>query len=593
MPNSTETSRSIEQIYTAITFAPVQGFIERSRKLRDLYGSSYILSYLADAVCNAAIDNAKKQNTQPNPNNPSYPVISPASLNIARGTPNKIIIAGEFPKDLARATFDKAWSDIVNTSQQWLDNWIEAELHIQPLWDREWSLWRQHAWEFFWATGETIQGAIAALNASKQSRNWVGVNWVGESSTLSGADAAAYPGMSLNNPKTTRQSNEDATIKTFYQQLSEKLPKAIIDARESLSIPELIKRLITVNDIPSVLTQPETPRSFKQVNRWQEDNVKEAKRKEDESKEPGRWTGWFKGDGDCVSDYLRSLLTTIAQQRNIDEKSHEAQHLYAQEIYQFSQQMRIWGEDLGNRLPKADKPRRSLDYDGRIVYAGGDDFLGILYRNPPDSILLASECIDWFCKFKPDIWSQHNQPITVSVGFVWAAPNVPQRDVLQHCREAEKSAKTSGRDRIAIRILFNGGNTLEWTCPWWFLDVFTDYRDRNDKTGTEANWNHIFQDIATLEARHAFEGSVEVAIALFELYFSETRAKSLRNEAQRWNCEGEAGILGDGDRYPTEKSKQKALNNWVINLAKVGFHLHRQDIDKAVSQSQTISTQAA
>ena len=33
--------------YTAISFAPVQGFIEKSRKLRDLIGASQILSYLA------------------------------------------------------------------------------------------------------------------------------------------------------------------------------------------------------------------------------------------------------------------------------------------------------------------------------------------------------------------------------------------------------------------------------------------------------------------------------------------------------------------------------------------------------------------
>ncbi|MFN7715048.1 MAG: type III-B CRISPR-associated protein Cas10/Cmr2, partial [Pseudanabaenaceae cyanobacterium] len=33
--------------YTVITFAPVQGFIEKSRKLRDLYGASQILSYLS------------------------------------------------------------------------------------------------------------------------------------------------------------------------------------------------------------------------------------------------------------------------------------------------------------------------------------------------------------------------------------------------------------------------------------------------------------------------------------------------------------------------------------------------------------------
>jgi CRISPR-associated protein len=41
-------------LYTAISFAPVQGFIEKSRKLRDLYGASLILSYLSQGLCRAA-----------------------------------------------------------------------------------------------------------------------------------------------------------------------------------------------------------------------------------------------------------------------------------------------------------------------------------------------------------------------------------------------------------------------------------------------------------------------------------------------------------------------------------------------------------
>lgn len=44
---------------TIVTFAPIQGFIEDSRKLRDLYGSSFLLSYLAKSICEAA----KKKNT--------------------------------------------------------------------------------------------------------------------------------------------------------------------------------------------------------------------------------------------------------------------------------------------------------------------------------------------------------------------------------------------------------------------------------------------------------------------------------------------------------------------------------------------------
>lgn len=568
----TVTRGSTEQnIYTAITFAPVQGFIERSRKLRDLYGSSYILSYLADAICSAAIDNAKTQNNLPKTNNPSYPVISPALLNLSRGTPNKILIAGEFPKDRATASFDEAWQNLVNLCQNWLEDWIKQDLQIEPCWNREWSLWRQHTWEFFWATGPSIQDAIATLEAHKHARDWTGINWTGESSTLSGADAAAYPTMSLANPKNTRQSIEDTKIKEFYQKLSEYLKEAI-DPRESLSIPELTKRLITINDIALPLTQSEIPRSFKQANRWQEDKVKEVDRQE-----TGRWTGWFKGDGDRVSDHLKKLLQNIAQQHNITPESQRAQQLYAQALQTFSHQMRTWGETLGQYLPKVDKPRNSLDRDGRIVYAGGDDFLGILYRNPPDTRLQAQECIDWLSTFKSNIWSRHEQPITVSVGFVWAAPNVPQRDILQHCREAEQSAKTSGRDRLAIRILFNSGNTLEWTCPWKYLSILQHYRDRSGNQ----NWTHIFNDIAVLESRHAFsQDQSNIAQSLFKIYFGENN--NTLNPDNWWNSietlenrkeRPVGGILGERDRIQDPSIINQTINNWVINLAKVGFHL--------------------
>ncbi|WP_413167932.1 Cas10/Cmr2 second palm domain-containing protein [Capilliphycus salinus ALCB114379] len=103
-----------------------------------------------------------------------------------------------------------------------------------------------------------------------------------------------------------------------------------------------------------------------------------------------------------------------------------------------------------------------------MIYAGGDDFLGVLYNT--EKQISPGECLQWFCKFKSQVWHQpERKRITPSVGFVWAGPQVPQRDVLQHCHLAEKSAKRTGRDRIAFRILFNSGNHLEWVCPWWML----------------------------------------------------------------------------------------------------------------------------
>ena len=127
--------------YTAITFAPVQGFIEKSRKLRDLYGSSFLLSYLAKTLCDAA--KAKGED---------YSVVSPAIIDVTQGTPNQIIIKGNeaFSATDARLALDDAWKNIVETVRLA----IETALPHQPYhWQREWNHWANHAWEFFLGRG--------------------------------------------------------------------------------------------------------------------------------------------------------------------------------------------------------------------------------------------------------------------------------------------------------------------------------------------------------------------------------------------------------------------------------------------------------
>lgn len=236
-----------------------------------------------------------------------------------------------------------------------------------------------------------------------------------------------------------------------------------------MSIPELIKRLITVDAVaekikleikhPSIelseefiqkalestdIEVPEKP--FKEVNRHEEQS----------------WTGWFQGDGDRMGKFLQKL----ADKGEEDERK---------KLQEFSEALMNWGE-------KELKPYMKDSKLGRIVYAGGDDFMGVLFQSATSGKLTATECLQWFAGL-PEEWEKHGyaDKITVSVGFVWAAPNVPQRDVLQHGREAEKSAKTCGRDRLALRVLFNSGNHLEWVCPWRFLDILSAYRDRSQK----------------------------------------------------------------------------------------------------------------
>lgn len=602
-------------VYTAMTFAPVQGFIEKSRKLRDLYGSSYILSFLAWAVCYTA----KKSGCQ---------VISPALINVTQGMPNQIIIAGDFPEADAKRAFSQAWSSITQACRTWIETLLP---HPTYTWKRDWGLWEKYAWELFWAQDES--GSLAAvrqrLNEIKRSRDWVGINWTGESSTLSGADAIAWPNLGNTNPRHTSYRQQQTEIRAFYTALSEAIGEAFIDPDEELSVPELIKRIVTHDDvatqvlktfehkIKAELTPSDVqnlkaiatelnPKSFKDLNRHKKT-------------EPKYWTGWFLGDGDSAGKYLR-------------------QHSTAEVLHAFSAQMREWGNAIRN-------PENSyLPGQGRMIYAGGDDFMGVLYER--DDQIQPTTCFQWLSQFNAQFWQgtnlqpnsgtqfQHGanqpKPITASVGFVWAAPNVPQRDVLQHCREAEKSAKRKGRDRIAFRILFNGGNSLEWVCPWWLLEgdfsqatvpvpwtetesskppqLMQQYRDRNgvQASRSDPNWTHLYNDVGLLEARHAFQtDSTEVALGLVAIYFGEPMQAIIGHPQNWWNRESEAGdrlfsgILGNPKAYlPTDEAKDpmalaqlaknpyviRDLNDWVINLAKVGFHLHR-DYSKTALQA--------
>ena len=611
------------KIYTVITFAPVQGFIEKSRKLRDLYGSSFLLSYLSWVICNAA----KSKNC---------PVVSPALINVTQGMPNQIIIEGDFLETDAKFAFDTAWKCVMESCREWIEENIPGNYY----WERNWKLWTKYAWEFFWVQGkpgDSISDVRQLLNEQKYWRDWTGVNWQGESSSLSGADAIAYPGLGrIADPRKYNYQEEKVEIKNFYTQLSQKLGERCINSQESsplpedeqpelikeygasfvtekeeLSIPELTKRLITHKEIIkkfkeqfkqsfelvfshtdkfdkeiNKLAEQLNPKTFKDLSR-----LKKKKQIDDGSyklKQEKYFQGWFQGDGDKAGDFLKD---------------------YPDKTKDFSTMMREWGKDFQKIWDK--NPQENTPDFCRVIYAGGDDFLGVFYDKKQDGQeLKPNYCINKLSNFKTKVWDLNNgkpekKPITASIGFVWTYPDVPQREVLQHCREAEKSAKSHGRDRIAFRVLFNNGNYLEWVCPWWLLEqeLLTSYRDRERKQ----NWTHIYNDVAVLESRHVFPKkgdenkndekiSTEIAFGLLEIYFP-SQISTIKSEDKWWNSlekqhslgiEHErlvGGILGDRKNYTIDNTDDgelnytkvnKALNNWIINLAKVGFHLCQQ-----------------
>ncbi len=573
-----------EVIYTAITFAPVQGFIEKSRKLRDLYGASLILSYLSQQIVLAA------------DSRDDVTVISPANISVQKGMPNRILMKGHFTEKMARDVLLAAWQNILSVCR----NWIEQELpNYEYEWEREWGHWGNHTWEIFWGEGNSIASAMENLETRKLSRAWTAINWIGESSSLTGTDGIAFPGLGgkNRNPITrnlTYRSELDE-IRKFYESLAEitenrdnsqeEEPEAeeleeensqvevqpegkFIALNEQLSIPELVKRLVTCEDVRKNIGIAiggkksyfgTLPQGFKEI-----------RRKPTET-QPGQWTGWFMGDGDEVGKKLKKM----ANGENPEE-----------EIRVFTRQLRNWGKDFYGSLP-----RQKL---GRVIYAGGDDFLGVIYSKKPKEPNSGLAALEWLMTLN-DTWHEHEAKINVSVGFVWVAGSVPQRDVLQHCRQAQETAKNLNRDRVTIRVVFNSGQYVDWTCPWKYLHILKSYRDRNGNTYPEwecrgrnpkyePNWTHIFSDLAQLKARHAF-GLAENRrrkeidnytanqskildnrrnfLKFFDIYFPGYREILINYEKL---------LVGASDDVSSAQ-KASLMIDWIEDLITIGWHL--------------------
>ena len=577
-------------IYTAISFAPVQGFIEKSRKLRDLFGASLILSYLSQKI----VEKAKEHLG-------AGCVISPGLIKQQEGMPNRILVKGELTREIVEKALLGEWQKILRICREWVEHntgipkdqyhWAQKPNQVGRE-KGEWERWGSHTWEIFMGWGRPdpknpdqnqnlIKAAMDDLETRKLKRDWVAVNWVGESSSLSGTDAIACPRLGEKRNLKVEETHEEKQqfkeeLELFYYRLAWRLDNPekkvlppfptleqlkeienekqkrgdgfgkYIAPNERLSIPELIKRLVTYEAIAEEIGM-----------NWLEKGFTEIVRMPEKGMEKGRWTGWFMGDGDEIGKKLKSLAAS-----NDDEQ-----------LQQFSTAMRDWGSKF--------KVAPEL---GRVIYAGGDDFLGVLYTDKKRPPIEASDAFKWLLEL-PDQWKglrdklQQDLEIKMSfsVGFVWAGHSVPQRDVLQHCRDAEKRAKSLGRDRVTIRVLFNSGQYVQWTCPWDYLDILIKYRDRNGintqeeiKKGSQkrANWNHLYNDWATLKARHAIrleemegiEINKQMAQSLFDLYF-DNAAK--RFEAERlW-----IDLTGD--------NTAEAIVNWMDDLIQVGWQLCR------------------
>ncbi|MEB3167304.1 MAG: type III-B CRISPR-associated protein Cas10/Cmr2 [Synechococcaceae cyanobacterium] len=539
--------------YTAVTFAPVQSFIRASRKLRDLYGSSLLLSHLARAV---AVDAEAK----------GHAVISPASISSSRGVPNVLVIKGNYRKDQARDALLASWKKVLHVCRQWLE---KAMPETAFDWDSSWRACGLHTWELFHGQGESIERAREALAVSKQQRDWSAPNWTGESSTLSSAEAVVWPQMgAVRDPRELPPGQVTQQARAFLETLREHedLGEAFAGMNEEISLTELVKRLVTYPAVAgrAFATEHDPTPALKDLlpDRFRELSLI-SKERETEREKQSESIVWFMADGDGIGDHLQSLK---------EQGEEEA-------LRSFSKAMRDWASRLYGSVPAV------MQQQAMVVYAGGDDLFGALHETTPGAKDLSTKQLwDWLRQF-PAIWRECGQDnLTVSMGLVWADAMVHQREALQHAREAEASAKALGKNRFALRLLYANGNHLEWSCPWpWLEPILSRYRDREGRQ----KWRHLAEDLQWLKGRQAIAQSrgncrsdaQATARALWSAYFP---GLELPPEPPG-NPPGDGGTA----RFRAtahQPEKDRVFDQWLLNLGQVMAGLEKHQPRRAEQQ---------
>jgi CRISPR-associated protein Cmr2 len=243
----------------------------------------------------------------------NFQVISPGLLTVKEGMPNRILLMGDraLNRDDVKNALLREWGKILDRCRLWVEHRLERDYDwSQKEDDRniqkgEWERWKSYAWEVFWGYGTTVKDAMEDLETRKLKRDWTAINWVGESSSLSGTDAIVWHGLGQKSDRPWEWSCHKEAVDQFYQDLAQALETEstednllgkFLSPSERLSIPELVKRLVTrYEDIGQHLGKEFYFDSLSEMVRMPEPG------------QHGHWTGWFMGDGDSVGNKLKDL----------------------------------------------------------------------------------------------------------------------------------------------------------------------------------------------------------------------------------------------------------------------------------------------
>jgi CRISPR-associated protein Cmr2 len=497
------------------TLGPVQGFVARARRTRDLYAGSFLLSYLAGRAMYAVICADEGEIIFPAVHGKNEQISDPllkAIETVVRekraiecgpeiGTlPNrfKANIPDGFDPGLCRQAVMDAWRQIAGVVwDKFIGGVADQGKGVREIWDRQ----VNGFWEINWVIG----GENNLLDRRKNWRSYVPTVEPGDKCTvmgnlqeLSGFNRAC---------REERDKQDD-----FWRKVRQKLPRLELRDDERLCAVALIKRLyplVAEDAIGWKLPRhyPSTSylaavhwiaRTIEQEPDWAEKFAGRAQNcgfgtggterecgagikciVEAVDKHP-RAAGLARLDGNCFygstleNDRLWLVNTAGCRQelRELLRKYKEPAPFYALLLMDGDQLGALLRDDRDNdgalvsrALLQFSSQVRDIvgAHNGITVYAGGDDVLALL---PLEDALAAAVELRWTYK---DVFKETGmEKATISGAIIYAHHHAPLKSVLAKLHELlDKVAKDkTGRDSLAVCVWKGAGPVLTWSAPW-------------------------------------------------------------------------------------------------------------------------------
>lgn len=507
-----------------ISIGPVQGFVAQSRRTRDLWGSSYLLSFLAAHAMRGA-EKAGGRIVQPiKEDDPLFRWVAGERVGEVPGIgtlPNHFVVETEDPpRELARAAVDafgSAWSRVAEAVwDRFVGPASPSGDGTSRIWDRQVSGF----WELIWTAGP-LDGPQGLLARRKHWRTHQPADEPGDKCTIM-HDLQELSG----HVSRWRKQEQDE----FWNRVDQRLGSLDRRDDERLCAIALIKRLfpgvasvalgwpVDASHWPStvyvaavpwirrvVSSVPEQARAYSEAV---ERALKAAGQESPLSEQPARFGidaraagGFARLDANYFHrDYVRNESTCpLAGDPNAaagDDLVRGLEELYGSRNGDgrlgpppaFHALLLADGDRLGELLGEigGDKVSRALSaftgrvpgivtrHDGATVYAGGDDVLALL------PVTGALRCADALRGAYEQAFGavSGNGGATLSAAVAFAHMRMPLGGVLREAHRLldEEAKRANGRNSLAAAVLKPGGPYCQWVTTWIRPDGVPDGR---------------------------------------------------------------------------------------------------------------------